>query len=337
MRKTLATTFLALGFLVLILCVAFTVVQLTASETGWFEQEFSELSLAENMGMTLGDLGASIRTLVNYMNGQADTIDVLVTVGGQQTRMFNLDIEIVHMAEVRTLWQWFIGARNVGALLGVVLCLVGVILDGKDAVRNACMGYFWALGLFLVVVAFAGTWAAVSFDSFWTAFHKIVFPDSENWLLPMESRMIQMLPSELFRDLVMRMGGRMLLIFLALAAVAVLILVIQQRRQRAKEALNMPQDRPKTPAEELAAVQGPDMLAVHKRANMTVSERRKLLEEQERQRQALATPDEGDEADFRDAALDTPVESRKKIEFAPADEAAQARSVEEDDDYDELL
>ena len=313
MRKTVSVTCLALGFFLLILCAAFTVVQLTAAETAWFEQEFTKLSLAEDMGMTLGDLGASVRTLVNYLNGQTETIDVLVTVNGQQVRMFDLDIEIVHMREVKDLWQWFVGARNVGMLLAAVLCLIGV------------------------VPAFAGTWAAINFDSFWTAFHKIVFPDSENWLLPMESRMIQMLPSELFRDLVMRMGGRMLLIFLALAAVAVLVLVIQQRRQQAKEALNMPQDRPKTPAEELAAVQGPDLLAVHKRANMTVSERRKLLEEQERQRQALATPDEGDEADFRDAALDTPVESRKRIEFAPADEAAQARSVEEDDDYDELL
>ena len=340
MRKTVSVTCLALGFFLLILCAAFTVVQLTAAETAWFEQEFTKLSLAEDMGMTLGDLGASVRTLVNYLNGQTETIDVLVTVNGQQVRMFDLDIEIVHMREVKDLWQWFVGARNVGMLLAAVLCLIGVVLDGKDALRNVCWGYFWALGAFLVLAAFAGTWAAINFDSFWTAFHKVVFPDSENWLLPMESRMIQMLPSELFRDLVMRMGGRMLLIFLALAAVAVLVLVIQQRRQRAKEALNMPQDRPKTPAEELAAVQGPDMLAVHKRVNMTnmtVSERRKLLEEQERQRQALATPDEGDEADFRDAALDTPVESRKRIEFAPADEAAQARSVEEDDDYDELL
>ena len=336
MRKTLATTFLALGFLILILCVAFTVVQLTASETGWFEQEFSELSLAENMGMTLGDLGASIRTLVNYMNGQADTIDVLVTVGGQQTRMFNLDIEIVHMAEVRTLWQWFIGARNVGALLGVVLCLVGVILDGKDAVRNACMGYFWALGLFLVVVAFAGTWAAVSFDSFWTAFHRLIFPNSENWLLPADSRMIQMLPSQLFSDLVMRMGGRMLLIFLALAAVCTVILVLLRRKQQAREAAAAG-DTPKTPAEELAAVQGPDLVAVHKRANMTVSERRKLLEEEEKRKQALDAPDEGMEDDFRDAALDAPVESRRKIEFAPADEMPAGKTVEDDDDYDELL
>ena len=99
--------------------------------------------------------------------------------------------------------------------------------------------------------------------------------------------------------------GVMLLIFLALALVCVLILVALQRRQRAKEAMNAPNNKPKTPAEELAAVQGPDLLAVHKRANMTVSERRKLLEEQERQRQALATPDEGDEADFRG-----PIETR---------------------------
>ena len=44
--------------------------------------------------------------------------------------------------------------------------------------------------------------------------------------------------------------------------------------------------------------------------------------------------DEGLAADLRDAALDTPVESRQRIEFAPVDETKQA---EEDDDYDELL
>ncbi|MBQ6357789.1 MAG: DUF1461 domain-containing protein, partial [Clostridia bacterium] len=266
MRKTVAITLLALGFLCLILCAAFTVVQLTAAETAWFEQEFTKLSVAEQMNMTLGDLGASLRTLVDYMNGGPETIDLLVTVNGQQVRMFDLDIEIVHMREVRDLWQWFVGARNVGLLLGMVLCLGGVVLDGKDALRNACMGYFWALGLFLVLVAFGGTWAAISFDSFWTAFHRLIFPGSENWLLPAESRMIQMLPSRLFRDLVMRMGGRMLTLFLAVAAGCGLILYLRQRKQSLAEAI--PQEvKPKTPEEELAAVKGPDMLIVHKKAN----------------------------------------------------------------------
>ena len=337
MRKTIAVTFLALGFLLLILCAAFTVVKLTAAETAWFEQEFTKLSLAEEMNMTLGDLGASVRTLVNYMNGSTDTIDVLVTVNGQQVRMFDLEVEIVHMAEVRDLWQWFVGARNVGLLFGLVLCLLGIVLDGKDALRNVCRGYFWALGLFLVLIAFAGTWAAISFDSFWTAFHRLAFPNSENWLLPAESRMIQMLPAQLFRDLVMRMGGRMLAIFLALAGACVLILVLQQRRQQALEAKAFPKDKPKTPEEELADVQGPNLLDVHKRANMTVSERRRLNEELEKKKKALATPDEGDAAEFRDAALDTPVESRKKIEFAPLEDRPQDRPEEEDDDYDELF
>ncbi len=330
MRKTISVTCLALGFLLLIFCAAFTVVQLTAAETAWFEQEFTKLGLAEEMNMTLGDLGASVRTLVNYMNGQTETIDLLVTVNGQQIRMFDLDIEIVHMREVRDLWQWFVGARNVGLLFGLVLCLLGVVLDGKDALRNACVGYFWALGVFLVLVAFAGTWAAINFDSFWTAFHKLAFPNSDNWLLPMESRMIQMLPSKLFSDLVMRMGGRMLLIFLVVAAADALALVIRQRRQRAVDPWTDKANRPKTPEEELAAVQGPDLLTVHKRANMTVSERRKLMEAEEKEKQTLAPADEGELADFRDAALDAPVEGRKKIEFAPIDQGE-----EEVDDYDE--
>ena len=73
MRKTVSVTCLALGFLLLIFCVAFTVVQLTASETAWFEQEFSKLGLAEEMNMTLGDLGASVR---------ADTADLPRRGGG---------------------------------------------------------------------------------------------------------------------------------------------------------------------------------------------------------------------------------------------------------------
>ena len=337
MRKTLAITFLALGFLVFILVAAFTVVQLTSAETAWFEQEFTKLSLAEQMGMTLGDLGASIRTLVDYLEGRTETIDVLVTVNGQQIRMFNLDIEIVHMAEVRDLWQRFVGARNVGLLVGLILALIGVVLEGKDALRNACMGYFWALGLFLVVVAFAGTWAAINFDSFWTAFHRLIFPNSENWLLPADSRMIQMLPGELFRDLVMRMGGRMLLIFLAIAAAAVVVLLFHIRKQRPVDPWAAKADKAKTPEEELAAVQGPDLLSVHRRANMTVSERRRLKEEQEKRQKALDTPDEAVAADFRDAALDAPLEGRKRIEFAPIDEMPEEKPAEDDDDYDELL
>ena len=336
MRKTLATTFLALGLFVFLLCAAFTVVQLTTAETAWFEEEFTKLSLADTMGMTLGDLGASIRTLVDYLNGKEDTIDVLVTVGGQQVRMFNLDIEIVHMKEVRDLWQWFIGARNVGLLLALVLCLVGVVLEGKDALRNACMGYFWALGLFLVLVAFAGTWAAINFDSFWTAFHRLIFPSSENWLLPPSSRMIQMLPSELFHDLVMRMGGRMLMIFLPIAGLCAVLLVLRQRKLRVVDPWVNQEDRPKTPQEELAAIQGPDLLTVHKKANMTVSERRKLNAAEEKAKQAIDAPDEAVEAEFRDAALDAPLESRKKIEFAPVDEETAGKEPD-DDDYDELL
>ena len=75
------------------------------------------------------------------------------------------------------------------------------------------------------------------------------------------------------------------------------------------------------------------------KANMTVTERRKLNEKLEKEKQVLATPDEAIDAEFRDAALDTPLESRKKIEFAPTDGTAKDSTLKEseDDDYDELF
>ena len=91
------------------------------------------------------------------------------------------------------------------------------------------------------------------------------------------------------------------------------------------------------PEEDLAAVQGPDLLEVHKKANMTVSARRKLNEKLKKEKQAIGTPDEAVAAEFRDAALDAPVESRQRIEFAPIDEASARQAEEKDDDYDELL
>ena len=43
--------------------------------------------------------------------------------------------------------------------------------------------------------------------------------------------------------------------------------------------------------EELAAIQGPDLLTVHKKVNMTVSERRKLNAAEEKAKQAITTDD----------------------------------------------
>ena len=150
--------------------------------------------------------------------------------------------------------------------------------------------------------------------------------------------MIQMLPSQLFRDLVMRMGGRMLLIFLLLAGAAAAVLALHRRKQQqVVDPWAARADKAKTPEEDLAAVQGPDLLEVHKKANMTVSARRKLNEKLKKEKQAIGTPDEAVAAEFRDAALDAPVESRQRIEFAPIDEASARQAEEKDDDYDELL
>lgn len=321
MKKTLAITITALGAFILILCITFTVVRMTVSRTVWFEEEFEKLALNEAMDMTLGDLGAGIRTLVDYINGRTATIDVLVTVNGQQVRMFNLDIEIVHMAEVKALWQGLSAARNTGLWLGAILMLAGVLLERKESLHTAFWGYAWGLGVFGVLLAFMGTWAAVSFDGFWTAFHRIIFPGTENWMLPENSRMIQMLPGNLFRDLVMLIMGRTLIILLLIGGVLGTPWFLRRRKKQETAQQQQAKEEAQSRAQ---VVEGPDLLQVHKKANMTVTARNQLNREQEQQEKPLPASEPEPEPDA------------VKIDFAPY--AGTQETIDEpDDDYDDLL
>lgn len=327
MRKTTAATLSAIASFILLLCIAFTVVQIQAMDTVFYEKEFMKLNLGTSMGMTLGDLGESIRALTEYMSGVRDSIAVTVTVNGAQTTMYALEVEVVHMEEVRTVWRWFCNARNIALLLAALLYMLSVIWDRDQLLRTACVGYLWALGIFLFTLAFAGTWASLSFDSFWTSFHRLIFPNSENWLLPASSRMIQMLPSQLFFDLILRCGLYIMAVSFGIGAVAVLLLVLRHRKLKATSP-EKPQTVTLSDKEKKTLLEGPDLLTVHKKQNMTVSQRKKLNEELEQERLKKQA-----EAEFGKKAAPAEEEqtrenARVKIEFAPYEK-------KEDEDEDE--
>ncbi len=57
------------------------------------------------------------------------------------------------------------------------------------------------------VVGAVAVWAAVDFNAFWINFHKLFFTN-DLWLLdPAKSVLINMVPSQFFFDLVMRIAG----------------------------------------------------------------------------------------------------------------------------------
>lgn len=328
-HRTVSTTLLAVGAFVLLLCLAFTVVQIACSDYGFFEKEFIKLKLSDSMGMTVGDISKGLRALVEYMNGKVDSIDVDVMIGGVKTPMYALEIEHVHMEEVRTVWQRFETARNMGLLLTALLAIGALLADNEHMLRNTAVGYLWALGAFLVIALFAGVWAGTNFNSFWTQFHRLLFPNSENWILPNNSRMIQMLPAQLFSDLVMHCGVSMLLLFMALGAAAVTVLVLlQKKKQKAVPQLQeQREEEPQIPEQE-----GPDLVTMHRLLNMSVTRRRKAEAELAAQK-AQAEKEAQAKRQNEETQGDEPIEGQKKIEFAAyADAEKEAAEAEEEEE-----
>lgn len=316
MKKSISTAMMALAALVLIFCIAFTVVQLSCSNFGFFEEEFIKLGLDTTMHMTVGDISKGLQALVDYMNGKVDTIDVNVMIDGVVTPMYALDIEHIHMEEVREVWRAFDTARNLGFLVAALLVLGAFMADSKHPLHNGAVGYLWALGTALVLCLFLGVWAGTSFNSFWTQFHKIIFPNSDNWLLPGSSRMIQMLPGDLFQDLVMHCGLSIILILVALGAGAVVALVVPKKKEEKKQAAAGGDSKKAEVHPHVPEQNGPDLVLMHKLLNMSVSRRKKVEAELMLERARAEEEAKKDGETGGEETAPTEENARVKIAFA---------------------
>lgn len=328
MKKSISTAMMALAALVLIFCIAFTVVQLVGSDYGFFEKEFMKLGLDSSMNMTIGDISKGLQALMEYMNGKVDSIDVDIMLNGELTPMYVLDIEHIHMEEVREVWRGFETARNLGFLVAALLVLGAVMTDNRNPLKNGVTGYLWALGLVLVLCLFLGVWAGTNFNSFWTQFHKIIFPNSDNWLLPSSSRMIQMLPGDLFQDVVMRCGLIIILILVALGIGAVVALVVPRRKLEKAQAAASQSAPKKEHKEAVLQQEAPDLVMMHKLLNMSVTRRKEMEAELALQKQQEA---EKKEAQQGEEEVSSPETARVKIDFAAYEGEEPAAQVDEEE------
>lgn len=236
MRKRFAVMLSTLASIVLILCILFTALQLTINDKNFIENEYARLSLSREMGVSNLDLVSSCERLIDYMEGRVDSIDIQVTVDGEQVLMFEQEQEISHMADVRLLYQRFRTFRDFGVLLALVLYLLGAVLHIRSAMHTLASGYVYGAFVIALFAGFLGTWAALDFSNFWTFFHQMLFWNND-WLFDAStSRMINMLPEQFFSDVILRMAILAGVAFvLLLVASAVALASIRKKRRLARE------------------------------------------------------------------------------------------------------
>ena len=220
MSKQLSVILATIASVLLIFCLLFGAMEIGMSDKTFINNEYTKLGLSREMGMNNVDLVNSCIRLIDYMKGDVDSIDITVTVNGEKVLMFDQEQEVSHMKDVQTLYLMIKQYRNYAAIGALVLYLLAALL----AVRNGPLhsigkGYIWGTFIMMLILGFVGTWAALDFDSFWTMFHQSLFWN-DDWLFdPTTSRMINLLPSQFFQDLVIR------IVLYAIGAVLVLLII----------------------------------------------------------------------------------------------------------------
>ena len=79
-------------------------VEAYAGDRAWLQKEYDKLDINLYTGMSTDDQIRAFMQMVDYMKDDADTMDVLVTVDGEEVLMYN-EREISHMVDVRALYK----------------------------------------------------------------------------------------------------------------------------------------------------------------------------------------------------------------------------------------
>lgn len=180
---------------------------------------YEQNGVTERTGMDEKNLRAVTRRLIDYMAGEAETLDMTAVIRGEERTVFN-DREKAHMVDVKALfwlsdaikWTFFAVALLLGAA-AMKLRKVGMIIDA---------GIFQAI----VSLVLAGGLIAISLTNFSDAFirfHELFFTN-DLWLLdPRTDTLIQMLPEPFFRSMALRMSGTWLAASLGIGAVCTFV------------------------------------------------------------------------------------------------------------------
>ena len=200
-------------------------VDMNCFNTGFFSEQYRDLHTAEQLGMSGSDLMKATTTLLDYLRGDVESIDVSVTIDGVSQEAFNAR-ERAHMVDVRTLYQNAMAVRWIALGVWVASVAALILLRKKAFLDDLSRGFLFVSFLFVLFLILLGIWILADFTGFWTTFHQLFFTN-DLWLLnPATDRMIHLFPEAFFSHLVIRI----LLWFLAFY-LPCLIVAFYNRRQ----------------------------------------------------------------------------------------------------------
>ncbi len=215
MRTEKIITFISAAALVVMLLLT-CVSQAVFGNMNYFRKEFEKYSVTQNIDMEMDDIMYVMDELMDYLHGDREDLEEIVTNVNGEARDFFTEREKTHMADCKVLFDGGFAIRKGAAVVFAALTLL-LVFKKKFFLRR----FLKYAALFSVIIAAAAgilaIAASIDFNACFIVFHKLFF-NNDLWILdPAEDLIINILVEPFFADMALK---------IALYCAAVLVVIV---------------------------------------------------------------------------------------------------------------
>lgn len=167
----------ALVVMLLLTCVS----QAVFGNMNYFRKEFEKYNVTRNIDMEMDDIMYVMDELMDYLHGDREDLEEIVTEVNGETRDFFTEREKTHMADCKVLFDGGFAIRKGAAVVFAALTLL-LVFKKKFSLRR----FLKYAALFSVIIAAAAgilaIAASIDFNGCFIVFHKLFF-NNDLWIL----------------------------------------------------------------------------------------------------------------------------------------------------------
>lgn len=211
----------ALSFMFLLLILG---VYLIFFNPFYYNFAFTKFGGKDALNLLPAELKAVRNNIILYFALLKPTLQTSVTLNGTATSFYTLD-EISHMADVRGFFNVFALIFSVSLLVfGTALSYFLINKHDERTKKRTGKALIIAVSTFFAVLIPILISIMVDFDTTFTTFHELFFPQG-NWEFAPDSRMIILLPAELFLNGALFIGSLWVFFLLVLLTLGLILLL----------------------------------------------------------------------------------------------------------------
>ena len=240
MKKTFAGILAGFSALVLLLGILLGGVFLCTTSRAYYRYEYAKYGQAETIGISDDGLMRITNSLLDYLMGKRENLDMQAEIGGELREVFR-EREKLHMIDVLKLVTLSRYVMLACFVVGILAWIIAFILGKqvKGGLARVGWGYIIGAGILLLLVGVVVILAMRDFTSVFIEFHHIFF-DNDLWLLDADDMLIMMVPEEFFADCAAVIAILFGIGLLITVLVSVLLIVRSRRSGEIVKAVSAP-------------------------------------------------------------------------------------------------